>query len=43
MARSPVELELENDCWRGPAAIVNDRPILSTEGYDRNGSVEKKL
>jgi hypothetical protein len=34
--------------WRGPAAIVNDRPILSSErvlhkGYDRKGSVEKKM
>jgi hypothetical protein len=33
--------------WRGPAAIVNDRPILSLErilykDYDRKCSVEKK-
>jgi hypothetical protein len=32
--------------WRSPAAIVNDRPILSSErmlhkDYDRKGSVEK--
>jgi hypothetical protein len=32
--------------WRGPAAIVNDRHILSSEGilnknYDRKCSVEK--
>jgi hypothetical protein len=31
-----------------PAAIVNDKPILSSErmlheGYDRKGSVERKL
>jgi hypothetical protein len=33
--------------WQGPAAIVNDRPILLSEmmlhkDYDRNCSVEKK-
>jgi hypothetical protein len=33
--------------WRGPAAIVNDRPILSSERmlykeYDRRCSLEKK-
>jgi hypothetical protein len=33
--------------WRGPAAIVNDRPILSSESmlhndYDLKGSIEKK-
>jgi hypothetical protein len=33
--------------WRGPAAIVNDRPILSSErmlykDYDRRCSIEKK-
>jgi hypothetical protein len=33
--------------WRGPAAIVNDRPIFSSErmlykDYDRGCSVEKK-
>jgi hypothetical protein len=32
--------------WRGPAAIVNDRPVLSSErilrkDYDRKFSVEK--
>jgi hypothetical protein len=34
--------------WRGPAAIINDRPILSSErmlgkNYDRKYSVEKKI
>jgi hypothetical protein len=34
--------------WRGPEAIVNDRPILSSErmlfkDYDRNCSIEKKF
>jgi hypothetical protein len=34
--------------WRGPAAIVNGRPILSSErmlhkDYDQKRSVEKKL
>jgi hypothetical protein len=34
--------------WRGPAPIVNDRPVLSSErmlnkGYDRKFSVGKKL
>jgi hypothetical protein len=34
--------------WRGPAAIVNDRPTLSSErklhtDYDRKGSVEKEF
>jgi hypothetical protein len=34
--------------WRGPAAIVNDRPILSSErilykDYDRRCSIEKKI
>jgi hypothetical protein len=33
--------------WRGPAAIVNDKPILSSESmlhkdYDRRCSIEKK-
>jgi hypothetical protein len=33
--------------WRGPAAIVNDRPILSSErmlykDYDRRCSIERK-
>jgi hypothetical protein len=33
--------------WRGPAAVVNDRPILSSERklnkeYDRRCSFEKK-
>jgi hypothetical protein len=33
--------------WRGPEAIVNDRPILSDErmlrkDYDRKCSIEKK-
>jgi hypothetical protein len=37
----------ENDCWRRPAAIVNDRPILSLErmlhkDYNHKGSVKKK-
>jgi hypothetical protein len=35
-------------CWRGPAAIVNDRHILSPErmlykDYDRKGSIKKIL
>jgi hypothetical protein len=35
-------------CWRGPATIVNDRPILSSErtlpkGYDIKFSIEKKI
>jgi hypothetical protein len=34
--------------WRGPAAIVNDRPILPSErmlykDYDRRCSFEKKI
>jgi hypothetical protein len=34
--------------WRGPAAIVNDTPILSSErrlykDYDRRSSIEKKI
>jgi hypothetical protein len=34
--------------WRGPAAIVNDRPILSSErmlykDYDLRCSFEKKI
>jgi hypothetical protein len=34
--------------WRGPAAIVNDTPILSSEGmlykdYDGMCSIEKKI
>jgi hypothetical protein len=34
--------------WRGPAAIVNDRPILSSEkllqkDYDRKVSVKRKI
>jgi hypothetical protein len=34
--------------WRGPAAIVNDRHIFSSErilckNYDRKGSVEKSI
>jgi hypothetical protein len=34
--------------WRGPAAIVNDRPILSSDrkiykDYDRRCSIEKKI
>jgi hypothetical protein len=34
--------------WRGPAAIVNDRPILSLEmmlykDYDPRCSIEKKI
>jgi hypothetical protein len=34
--------------WRGTAAIVNDRPILSSErilykDYDRRCSIEKKI
>jgi hypothetical protein len=33
--------------WRGPAAIANDKPILSSErkvhkDYDRKFSIEKK-
>jgi hypothetical protein len=28
---SPAGLGPENDRWRGPAATVNDRPILSSE------------
>jgi hypothetical protein len=28
---SSAGLGPENDCWRGPAAIVNDRPFLSSE------------
>jgi hypothetical protein len=32
--------------WRGPAAIVNYKPILSSErcyiDYDRRSSIEKK-
>jgi hypothetical protein len=34
--------------WRGPAAIENDRPILSSErmlykDYDRRSSIEEKI
>jgi hypothetical protein len=34
--------------WRGPAAFVNDRPIVASErilykGYDRRCSIEKKI
>jgi hypothetical protein len=36
--------------WRGPAAVVNDIPILSSErmlrvykDYDRRCSIEKKI
>jgi hypothetical protein len=34
--------------WRGPATVVNDRSILSSErmlykNYDRRCSVEKKI
>jgi hypothetical protein len=34
--------------WRGPAAIANDRPIVSSEkmlfkDYDRRCSIEKKI
>jgi hypothetical protein len=35
-------------CWRGPAAIVNDTPIVLSErmlykDYDRRRSIEKKI
>jgi hypothetical protein len=44
MVMSSAGLGLEN----APEAIVNDRPILSSErmlhkDYDRNGSLEKKI
>jgi hypothetical protein len=34
--------------WRGPAAILNDRPVLSSQrmlykDYDRRCSIEKKI
>jgi hypothetical protein len=31
MIMSPAGLGPDNDCWQGPAAIVNDRFILSSE------------
>jgi hypothetical protein len=46
---NPAGPGLQNDFrWRGPAAIVNDRPILSSKrmlrkDYDRKCSVEKVL
>jgi hypothetical protein len=29
--------------WRGTVAIVNGRPILSSEDYGRGFSIEKKI
>jgi hypothetical protein len=48
MAMSPAGLGPENDCARGPAAIINDIHILSLErmlhkDYNRKGSVGKKI
>jgi hypothetical protein len=48
MVMSPVGLGPENDCWQGPTAVVNNRPIFSSErmlhkDFDCKCSFEKKL